>query len=566
MYILGIAGWTDRGHDASAALLDSGKLIATAEEERFIRRKHSYDILPHNAIRFCLDEAKICIEDLDYVALYWDWPYHYKLRGIVKNLDKEKLIKELFPQNLFKYEKAPELKFINHHRSHAASVFRSSGFDESAILIVDGAGEDVSTSLWYGVGNEIMLLKKIDVPGSIGYFYEGVTHYVGLESNEPGKTMGLAPYGKASISTEELFELTKDGYRAKIPEGRIVLGLGGLSDEEEQLQKYWNNIFVKRLGSKNERVYRYNRLLGRYASEAVMNQHCMDAAASAQKILEDLMLHLTKVIMEETSSRNLSIAGGVGLNCIANGKILQSGLVDDIFIQPAANDAGCSLGAALELYAELGYPSKFKMEHTYLGPKFSKEDIESELNRLKLEFEYHNDIESVTSELLNKNKIIGWFQGRMELGPRALGNRSILADPRDSQMKDKINKYVKFREWFRPFAPSILEEYSEDYLVGAYPSPFMLLAFDVPEDKRKEIPAVVHVDGTTRPQTVAENVNLRYWKLIDKFRECTGVPVVLNTSFNVKGEPIICTPYDAVRTFYTTGIDYLVLDNFLIKK
>ena len=434
MHILGVAGWTDRGHDASATLLKDGKLIAAAEEERFLRRKHAYDVLPYNAIRFCLDEAQIGVDDIDYVALYWDWPLHYKIRTIDRDLDKGKLIKALFPANLFESDKFPDLVFINHHLSHASSSYRMSGFDQSAILVVDGSGEDVSTSLWYGHGNEITLIRKIDIPSSIGFFYEAATHYVGLDADEPGKTMGLASYGRPRLKTEDFFELMRDGYSARIPEGRIILGLDGISDEQKQLQKYWTEEFTRRLGPKNERVHQYDRLSGRYSSEVVMGRFHMDAAASAQRIVEDLILHLTKVATEETGSRNLSIAGGVGLNCVANGKVLQSGLVDNIFIQPAANDAGGSLGAALELYAQLGHPSKSKMEHAYFGPQFSGGELEDVLTRLKIPYERHDDIEPLTAELLSKGNIIGWFQGRMEWGPRALGNSCLLytsPSPRD---------------------------------------------------------------------------------------------------------------------------------------
>ncbi len=564
MYVLGVAGWTDRGHDASATLVKDGKIVAAAEEERFTRRKHAFDVLPHNAIRFCLEEEGINIDDIGDVGMYWDLPAHYKIRGIRR--DFSKITEELFPRKLFDYSDPPEIVFLGHHLSHASSAFRASGFDRSAILVVDGAGEDASTTIWYGSGKSLDVVRRFGIPDSIGYFYEGITHYVGLEPSEPGKTMGLASYGKSSADIDRLFELTKYGYRLKVPEGRVVLGLNGISDEQAQLRDHWINEFTSMFGPGNEKIHTYKRLSGGYRPDPTMSEIYMRAAASAQNALEKLMVHLTETAVRETGSKNLCIAGGIGLNCVANGKILRSGLIDNIFIQPAANDAGGSMGAALELSSRLGRTPNLELRHTYLGPEFSMDEIESELNRLKIPFEYHNNIEDDVAGLLAEGNVVGWFQGRMEWGPRALGSRSILADPRDPKMKDKINNYVKFREWFRPFAPSILEENAGEYLVDSRPSPFMLLSFDVYKEKRDEIPAVVHVDGTTRPQTVDRRTNPRYYKLISRFRELTGVPMVLNTSFNVRGEPIVLTPYDAIRTFYSTGMDYLAMGDFLIRK
>ncbi|MBI4018755.1 MAG: hypothetical protein HY364_00695 [Candidatus Aenigmarchaeota archaeon] len=566
MYILGIAGWNDRGHDASATLLKDGKIVAAVEEEKLIRKKYSYDTLPHNSIKYCLDVAGIGVNEIDHVAVYWDWPYHYKIRGMTDRLDESTLPEQIFPRTMFDYGKSPRISFIEHHLSHASSAFRVSGYDKSAIVVADGQGEDVSTSLWYGDGNQIKLVRKIGIPDSLGYFYEASTGFVGLEPNEPGKTMGLAAYGRRRMSLSDAFTTNGKSYRSNINRSGIVLGKDGVSDEETQIREQWVKLFSSRFGRANAPSFIYDQDAKKFARETIMTPVYMDAAASAQAIVEDMMLYLAKIAVEETGSKNLSLSGGVGLNCVANGKILRSGIVDDIFIQPAANDAGCSMGAALELYSRLGYNARTIIPNVYLGPAFSEEAIERELLSLKIPFKYQDDPEGMAAQLITNGKIVGWFQGGMEWGPRALGNRSILADPRNPDMKNRLNEAVKYREWYRPFGPSMLDEAAANYLEQPHSSPYMILGFDVRKDRAGDIPAVVHVDGTTRPQTVDKKSNPRYRKLIENVGEITGVPVVVNTSLNVKGEALVCSPRDALRTMYGSGMDYLFIGDFMIEK
>lgn len=561
MYILGISGWKKRGHDASACLIKDGELLYFVEEERLIRRKHSYDVLPHNSIGFCLNEAGISVEDLDYLAISWDYPHHYKIRKMNWKLNKKKLLDMILPKSIFDYENGPKIKFINHHLSHAYSAFRCSGFKDSLILVIDGQGEELSTSMWYGNKNNIEFQKGWGIGNSLGYFYESVSDFVGLEPSEPGKLMGLTAYGKPKYSGK-FFKKTKNGYESSI--GKIK---PKYMDEENLTRKKWRGFLSKNIGKRNTKEIEFKNRFGlNLKNSPNFSTKIKNLAASAQVSIEDIILHLIKLGLKENDSKNLCLGGGVALNCLSNGRVLTSGLVDNIFIQPAANDAGGSLGAAMELCSSLGHKSKFKLNNVYYGPKFSNKEIKNTLDDFRLKYEYHKDISGVGSELLSKDKILGWFQGRMEFGPRALGNRSILANPSDPKMKDKINKKVKHREWFRPFAPSILEGKQEKYLENSSYSPFMLFTFKVRKGRQKEVPAITHVDGTTRPQTVRKKINPLYHELIKKFESQTSLPVVLNTSFNTRGEPIVCTPIDAIETFYSSGLDYLLIGNYLVKK
>ena len=563
MYILGINGWIERSHDASACLIRDGKLVAMAEEERFVRDKHAYDRVPINASSYCLAEAGITLDEVDYVAWGWDYKRHFELRGLEWNYSDAELAGILFPKQYFRWDKVPSIVMIPHHLAHAASAFRMSNFDESAILVLDGQGEHSSTTLAYGSGNSIEIIRSFPIDYSLGYFYEAINTHIGFRSDDSGKTMGLAAYGDPHYRFDNI-RLNAQGYRVLLP-CKVELGRCGLLDEQDQLMKVWRPILEQKAGLANTPTYVFSELEGRVKPMLEIPQTHKDLAASVQKVLEDVIVHLAKVLVSETGYRNLCIAGGVGLNCIANGRVIHERIVDDIFIQPAANDAGVALGAALELYANLGFESKAPLLTTCWGPSFSNGEIKEIVEGCKLRYEFVDDIAKRTATLIADNKIIGWFQDRMEFGPRALGARSILANARDKRMSAKVNK-LKSREFWRPLAPSILDEKCAVYLVDAYPSPFMLLAFDVKHDRRNEVPAIVHIDGTTRPQTVKAHTQPLYWRVIKNFEELTSTGLVLNTSFNCGGEAIVCTPLDAIRTFVSTEMDCLVMGNFLIEK
>lgn len=548
MIILGI---NDFHHDLSAAIIEDSKIIASAEEERFTRVKHQgaehFRKYPTNSIEFCLKKAGIKLEDIDLVALGWNVTpansfkkekvINY-LRSITKRTNQSNtrlrstaktIVDSLLIQRKRKYYESLGKKtiFIPHHRAHAASAFRCSGFNDANITVIDQSGEIESTSLFIGKGDEIEKIRTFPITQSIGELYTTITLLLNLGHFGEGKTMGLAPYGRVDDRFKQMMVTLKDDYKIN-----------------------WETITTYQ----------------QYASQGkITKDHC-NIAATLQYCLEQVALMLKDHLYSLTGYKNLCLAGGVTLNCTTNGILLQSENVENIYIQPAANDGGVALGAALEAYAQTGNTCKLHMNHPYFGPSYSQEEIESILKELKLTYEYHQDIEGLTAELLAKGKLIGWFQGAMELGPRALGNRSILADPRDPKAKDRINQFVKHREMWRPLAPSMLREKMHNYVDNPYDSPFMILNFEIKPEKRAEIPSVVHVDGTARIQTVTPDTNPKFHKLLKSFEKITRVPVLLNTSFNDNHEPIIMTPKDALRTFYSTGLDCLVLGNFLLKK
>ncbi len=572
MYILGVSftaygfGFGGRGHNPSACLLKDGQILAAAEEERFIRIKHAPDIPPLNAIQFCLDFAGITLEDIDYVAFpaspdAYRTSLHERIKRRWKGYLQRPwaLLRELRNrpqfwtsvskvfQRFLRLNLHDNLLMVEHHLAHASSAFRASPFKRSAILTMDATGEYTSTLMALGEGNSIVKVKEYTKDDSLGFFYSAITKHLGyvgfgLGSYDEGKVMGLAAYGRPIYSLEEIIQIDSRSYR-------INSNMVGSSFPMSYNEEAFEGIFGRRR-----------------MQDAVFEQKHKDLAASAQKRLEEAALAVTRDLTERTGSDTLCMAGGVALNCKMNGEVLGSPYIQDIFIQPAAGDSGLSIGAALEAYSLLGHNSKWIMDDVYLGPEFSNEEIESTLKKTKIDYEFYDDIAGTTAEYLSKGKIVGWFQGRMELGPRALGNRSILADPRDPGKKDEINYLIKHREPWRPYCPSLLAESADEYLEQAYPSPFMILAFKVRDEKIKEIPAVVHVDGTVRPQTVERNVNPLYYDLIKSFEEITSVPVVLNTSFNVAGDPIVCTPRDAIETFWSTGMDILIIGNYLIRK
>ena len=587
MNILGISAFY---HDSAAALVRDGKILAAAQEERFTRKKHDFNF-PENAIRYCLEEAKIKPADLDY-AVFYDKPFlkferiletylQYAPVGIqsfIKAMPlwiKQKLwMKNLIQEHLEGYD--GKILFPQHHLSHAAAAFYPSPFDEAAVVTADGVGEWTTTSVGYGKGNKVKLLKEIHFPHSLGMLYSAFTYYTGFKVNSGEyKVMGLAPYGEPKyVQTilDHLIDLKEDG--------SFKLNM-----------KYFN--YAAGLTMTNRR---FNKLFGgppRH-KEGMLTQKDMDLARSVQDVTEMAMLRMTRHAKEVTGASHLCLAGGVALNCVANGKILRENLFDDIWIQPAAGDAGGALGAALAVwfdYLDNERKSDGKTDFqmgSYLGPEFNGKEILEFLEQNHIPYTHHPDEEllDTISRLLSGEQVIGWFQGRMEFGPRALGSRSIIGDARSPVMQKKMNLKIKYRESFRPFAPSVLNEEVSNYFEIDRQSPYMLLVADVKKELQREmtgeekqlfgidklnvvrssITAVTHVDYSARIQTAHKETNPRYWHMIDRFRQKTGCPVIVNTSFNVRGEPIVCTPLDAYKCFMRTEMDYLVLGNYLLDK
>jgi len=565
MYIVGL---TTLG-DSAASLIKDGEIVAAAEEERFSRRKH-HSGFPYNAMQYCLDQAGIGIADVAHIGLYWKpWVLRHKAvqalksaaisrdmfkarvdRGVTQvgesylgMLRHPRRIREHFGNSNFKFH------FLEHHQCHAASAFFVSGFDQSAIMTWDGTGEDTTTLFSRGDDRTIHPLKRIKLPHSLGQFYSAVTNYLGFDmfEGDEWKVMGLAAYGKPEyydFFAKKVLSVNGDhDFRVDI---RVL---------DHHLAKYYQ--FSEALTS----------VLGppRAKGEELSQKH-WDVASSAQKVLEDTALHLLSGLYERTGSENLCMAGGVAFNSVMNGRIMTETPFKRFFIQPAAGDAGCSLGAALLVWhSRLKQPRKFRMEHAYYGPGFSSEECAAALRAAGLKFETLPDEQMLprVAAMLADGAIIGWFQGRMEFGPRALGNRSFIADPRRDDMRELLNKKVKLREWFRPLAPSMKEEAAEELFGHPHYDPFMITVLNVVEEKRDKIPSVVHVDGTARPQTVSRHINPRYWQLINEFEKLTGVPLLLNTSFNVQ-EPIVLSPADAINTFSKASFDALVLENHLV--
>ena len=565
MYILGL---TTLG-DSAATLIENGEIVAAAEEERFSRRKH-HSGFSDNAMQYCLDEAGIRITAVAHIGLYWKpWVLRHKAvqalksavisrdmfkarvdRGVAQvgesylgMLRHPRRIREHFGDSDFKFH------FLEHHQCHAASAFFVSGFEQAAIMTWDGTGEDTTTLFSHGDDRNIRIVRRIKLPHSLGQFYSAVTNYLGFDmfEGDEWKVMGLAAYGKPEYYDFFAKRVLKvnghQGFRLDI---RVL---------DHHLAKYYqfSEELTKTLGPP------------RAKGGELLEKH-WNIAASAQKVLEDTALHLLSELYEETGSENLCLAGGVAFNSVMNGRIMTKTPFKQFFIQPAAGDAGCSLGAALlVLHRRLQQPRKFRMEHAYYGPGFSSEECATALRASGLKFHTLTDEQMLpkVAALLADGAIVGWFQGRMEFGPRALGNRSFLADPRRADMRELLNEKVKLREWFRPLAPSMLEEAAGDLFGHEHYDPFMITVLNVLEEKRASIPAVVHVDGSARPQTVNRDLNPRYWKLIREFEKLTGVPLLLNTSFNIQ-EPIVLSPQDAIKTFSRASFEALVLENHLV--
>ena len=590
--ILGISAFY---HDSAAALIIDGNIVAAAQEERFSRKKHD-PRYPFNAVNYVLSEGKFKLNEIDHIV-FFEKPFlkferlletymAFAPRGFKSfSLSMPLWLREKLFQKRFLFEKLQQhdeefkdikkIKFSEHHYSHAASAFYPSPFKEAVVLTLDGVGEWATTTVAIGKGNKLEMIKEIHFPHSLGLLYSAFTYYTGFKVNSGEyKVMGLAPYGKPKykdLIIKELMDLKEDG--------SFKLNM-----------KYFN--YATGLTMTNKR---FSNLFGhpvRDPKKDLLNDFHMDIASSIQAVTEEIIIRLTKNIANEYKIKNLCLAGGVALNCVANGKILRQKIFENIWIQPAAGDAGGSLGAAFAYWHhELSKPRKIfkdQMKGAYLGPKFSENQIEKQLIQLKGKYykKTSNEISSIVAKELSNSKTVGWFQGRMEFGPRALGGRSILADPRSEKMQKELNLKIKFRESFRPFAPSVLREDVNNWFELNYDSPYMLLVSDVKKDKqitmsekdkklfgieklnikRSTIPAITHVDYSARIQTVHKETNPKYYDLLNEFKKITGCPVLVNTSFNVRGEPIVCSVEDAFNCFMGTNLDILVIENFILMK
>lgn len=555
-YYLGLTGWFSRSHDASACIVKDGKILAMVEEERFTRKKHAYDKPPLYSTLWCLHKVGITLDDISCVGLGWDYNKLYKNAGI-KEPALENLADIYFPKKYFKYNKKPKFKLIPHHLAHASCSYFLSGMKETAILVVDGQGEDSSTTFAIGRNGQIKIIKSFDIKNSLGYFYEAVSDFIGLGLDSAGKTMGLAPYGKPIYSFDNI-KLTNDGYEVTLP---IKYTMGSL-DQQGAVVNAWINRFITMFGRPNAVSNQYDPVSIKTTRKVKLNKLQKDIACSAQSTLEKTLIHLVKILLKETGTNNLCLSGGVALNCSSNTKIADLPEVNNLFIPPITSDAGVSLGAALFLSSTI---NEEPLSSAYFGPTFSNSQIKDVLDKTKIKYKYYADIEKHTATLINASKIVSWFQGASEIGPRALGNRSIVANPTDKSMNKKVN-LAKDREEWRPLAPSILEEKASKYFESCISSPFMLHTFNVKKQYRKNLPAIVHVDASTRPQTVSKKTNSRYYKLIKEFEKLSGFPIVLNTSFNGATEPIVCTPMDAILSFFSNSTDYLVIGNFVVSK
>jgi len=541
LYILGIFGNFYRGaQDPSAVLLENGNLIAAAEEERFLRIKHAMAKMPVESINFCLKKAGIQMSDIDVLVF----------PQITWNDMKEKL-PVLLKTRFGALPKS--IEYVEHHIAHAASAFYASGFKDAMILTADWSGDGVCTLMAYGHDGIIELLKKYSgAQYSLGAYYSLITDYLGFKKDlDEYKVMGLAAYGKSVHDMSWLLDF-KDGNIFLDTSYINKTVLAPYPNQHGKQEPTYGERIIQKLGPQ--------RLIG-----GEISQKHMDIAASAQKQLEKVMKGVVEVLNKQTSSRNLCLAGGVALNSVCNGTLHEMDCVDNIFIPPVAADNGLALGAAMAVAIKNGHKIT-RMEHASYGPEFDDEYIVNALKRAKCKYERVSNIEKIVAKEISNGKMVGWFDGAMEFGPRALGNRSILADPRQAAMRDKINHYVKFREDFRPLAPSVVEEYANDYFVDPCFSPFMTITFKANEQAKKAIPAVVHIDGTSRIQTVNKKVNSRYYSLIENFREITGVPILLNTSFNLSWEPIVMNPEQALATFFASGMDILAMEDYLITK
>jgi len=572
-----ILGFNCYGHDSAATLVIDNKVVFAVEEERLTRKKH-YGGIPIESIKACLDFAKIKMSDIDHVTFFWKpsisyskipvflFKYWYKVPALLKeqrsftveeNLGMlnylsqmnrlPKTLQELFPNEKMKFK----FHMIEHHLCHAASTFFSSPYEEAAIMTIDGAGEWNTCLMAHGKGNKITKLAAVDTPYSLGAFYQAVSRHLGFKLIEgPGKLMGLSSYGNPNTPVydkmKKLITLTSNG--------------GFKLD-----MSYFSYHYTRKTGvsEKFQRDFGPSKKEGKDWSE-----HELNVAAAVQHVVEDVFIHMAKHLKKVTGSENLCIAGGVGLNSVANGLIASNGIFKNMFIQPAAGDSGTSLGSAMYLnHCILGNKREYVMETAFLGPGYDDDTYEAAIKKYNLPYvKTQKRYAEFAAKKLAEGKILGWFQGRLEFGPRALGNRSIIANPLVAEMKNVLNARVKFREGFRPFAAIVLEEDCGKYFDCAYPNPYMLMVYNVRPEYLGKLPAITHVDNSVRIQTINKSENPHMQELLEAFRKETGYSVLINTSFNIKGEPIVANPDDAVRSFAVADMDYLVIGNYVVAK
>lgn len=603
MIVLGINGF---GQNSSACIVRDGELVVFGESERFTRFKGSDQAFPSRATAFCLAHAGIDLDAVDRIAFGWDankYPWQMA-RSFAKSYIKNRRLRPPAPSGHDEYAhfspgwravdvlsayhpakisttiahglraaglkgRIPKIEFVPHHLAHAYSTYFCSDFQRAGILTIDGSGEDTCTQLAIGDGDNIRIIESLPIPNSLGWFYAAVTEYLGfIPDKDEGKVMGLAAYGESRRDSnrwvEPLSEVLKLGGRSYEVNPRYTK-LGSFTHGSRFTDEFVSLVTAVDKSAApvayGERVEHDGELKNRHLLDTYV-----DMAWAAQHLIEQAGVGLAKRLVEEHGVENLCLAGGVALNCKMNGEILQHSGCKRIFVQPASSDAGVALGAAQYIAHQAGDDVRHPLDHAYYGPGFTADEIEKDLKNSKVRYRRVDDAPAAGAEFLAQEKLVGWFQGRMEFGPRALGNRSILANPANPDMRDLVNEQVKYRENWRPFCPSLLADAKDQYLENACMAPYMIVAFTMEEAMRKNLPSVVHIDDTIRPQTVTAEANERYHALIGHLGKQTGHPVVLNTSFNVRGEPIVCTPLDALRTFHSTGLDALVIGDFVVDK
>lgn len=559
-------------YHSSACLVRDGELIAFAEEERFDRDKHT-GAFPINAIKYCLEEAGVTLNDVDVLGFHWKplHKFHVRVFEVLKNLlnvrdmtgeysgkwfnmlNAKRIFKEYFREELKGRTKPLRFIRVKHPVTHGASAYLVSPFKDAAIITMDGSGEVACTTMGYGEGSKIKILQEINFPHSLGYIFVSLTEYLGFKPNsDEYKIMSLKSYGKQS----RYYDIAKEIIKLK-PNGKYTVDLSYFNFQKGVRNPWVSEKFIKVFGPMKP-------------YDAPMTETYQDIAWAFQKRLEDVAMHIATWLHRKTGKEYLCIAGGTGLNSVMNGILLQKGPFKDVFVQPAANDTGCCIGTAYYIYNTiLKNPRNYVFKTPYLGPGYTNAEVRALLDRRGIKYDFvasEDELVARTAKSLANGEVVGWFQGRMEVGPRALGSRSILGDPRDIEMQEVLNVKVKHRESFRPFAPSVMEEHSQEYFDIDRPSPYMTFVVPVRHDKHKVVPAITHVDGSARIQTVNKEVSPRYWNLLSKFKALTGVPMLVNTSFNVMGEPIVCRPEEALECFLNTDIDHLVIENCIVSK
>jgi carbamoyltransferase len=566
-----------RGIDPAACLISDGQIVAFVEEERLIRFKHAAEMFPIRSVDFCLDSAGLSLKDIDFFAFGWDSPRYTNgqikaffeqvnrshppdpgtlswQKGVVAWFNEGSLKKQL-QQEIVRYfgrVEAPQLRFFPHHKSHAATAFYCSPFDEALVFTIDGSGDHQCATLWHGKGTGLRFLDEITIPHSLGWFYAAMTEYLGFDAYDGEyKVMGLAAYGRENPQFRHaLQKVIRPGPRGF----DYVVNPRYIHHGPHTYSSRFTDHMVELLGLPPRQ--------GKHALEEIHE----DLAFETQHALESHVLRLLEHFRQTTGLENLCIGGGVALNVKLNSKIHQSGLFEDLFIFPIPSDSGTGIGAGIGIYNELTGKRPAPLKHVYLGPSFTDVQIEAQLKSCGLAYRRPENLEEETADLLASGKVLGWFQAALEGGPRALGARSILADPRNVTARDRVNSAIKFREYWRPFCPSLTVESAGRFMKRAAAAPVMIRAFEATEEASRSVPGVVHIDNTMRVQTVDSESNPRYYRLLKAFERKAGVPVLLNTSFNIKGEPIVCSPRDALRTFWSTGIDCLVIGSFIVEK